>query len=60
MKFRNALFWVFVILAASLAIFMSLGIINENPKQTGAALIFFGICMLFVALLKKKTPKASG
>jgi hypothetical membrane protein len=54
MKFRNILFWIFVILASALFIFMSLGIINENSRQTGAALIFFGICMLFVALLKKK------
>jgi hypothetical protein len=33
---------------------MSLGVFHENPKQTGAAIIFFGVCMVFIAVLKKK------
>jgi hypothetical protein len=53
MKFRNVLFYALIIIAVSLVIFMILGIINENPRQTGAAIIYFGVCMVFISVLKK-------
>jgi hypothetical protein len=54
MNFRIALFYMLIIIAVSLVIFMSLGIINENPRQTGAAIIYFGVCMFFISVLGKK------
>jgi hypothetical protein len=54
MKFRNVLFYALIIIAVLLVIFMGLGIINENPRQTGAAIIFFGVCLVFISVLKKK------
>jgi hypothetical protein len=55
MKFRNVLFYVFVTIAVILVVFMILGIINENPRQTGAAIIFFGLCMVFILSYKKRS-----
>jgi hypothetical protein len=55
MKFRNVLFYVFVTIAVILVVFMILGIINENPRQTGAAIIFFGLSMVFILSYKKRS-----
>jgi len=55
MDLKSVLFYIFIALAVALGIFMGLGIINEDPRQIGAATIFFGICLLFIAFLKRKS-----
>ena len=54
MKFRDVLFYLLVTIAVTLVVFMILGIVNENSRQTGAAIIIFGMCMVFISVLKKK------